>query len=99
VAVELTENNRRSFYVPPYFAHGYLTLTDGAEVTYLVSAAYLPGVERGLRYDDPALALPWPIDVAVISDKDAAWPLLTAQDLAAQDPAEPLAADQPGVEA
>ena len=81
VAVELTEENRRSFYVPPYFAHGYLTLTDGAEVTYQVSAAYTPGVERGLRWDDPALGLPWPIEVAVISDKDASWPLLTEADL------------------
>ena len=80
VAVELTESNRRSFYVPPYFAHGYLTLTDGAEVTYQVSASYTPGVERGLRYDDPALNLRWPIDIAVISDKDANWPLLTGDD-------------------
>jgi dTDP-4-dehydrorhamnose 3,5-epimerase len=80
VAVELTADNRRSLYVPPYFAHGYLTLTDGAEVTYQVSAAYTPGVERGLRYDDPALNLPWPIDMQVISDKDANWPLLVGDD-------------------
>jgi len=85
VAVELTEENRRSFYVPPYFAHGYITLTDGAEVTYQVSASYTPGVERGLRWNDPALALPWPAAVAVISDKDAAWPLLTPADLAPAD--------------
>jgi dTDP-4-dehydrorhamnose 3,5-epimerase len=80
VAVELTADNRRSLYVPPYFAHGYLTLTAGAEVTYQVSAAYTPGVERGLRYDDPALNLPWPIDMQVISDKDANWPLLVGDD-------------------
>lgn len=82
VAVELSETNRRSFYVPPYFAHGYLTLTDGAEVTYQVSAAYTPGVERGLRYDDPALNLPWPVPIAVISPKDADWPLLTGDEAA-----------------
>jgi dTDP-4-dehydrorhamnose 3,5-epimerase len=76
VAVELSATNRRAFYVPPYFAHGYLTLTDGAEVSYQVSNSYMPGTERGLRYDDPRLALPWPIEVAVISPKDAAWPLL-----------------------
>jgi dTDP-4-dehydrorhamnose 3,5-epimerase len=91
VAVELTEDNRRSFYVPPYFAHGYLTLTDATEVTYQVSAAYTPGVERGLRWNDPALALPWPFEVEVISEKDACWPLLTAGDLPAQ-----LAGSRPG---
>lgn len=89
VAVELTEENRRAFYVPPYFAHGYLTLTDHAEVAYQVSTAYTPGVERGLRWDDPALRLPWPIEVAVISDKDAAWPLLTEPDLAGTTPGAP----------
>ncbi|NAZ74454.1 dTDP-4-dehydrorhamnose 3,5-epimerase [Kineococcus sp. T13] len=76
VAVELTADNRRALYVPEHFAHGYLTLTDGAEVTYQVSQAYTPGTERGLRYDDPDLALPWARDVAVISDKDKSWTLL-----------------------
>jgi dTDP-4-dehydrorhamnose 3,5-epimerase len=75
-AVELTADNRRALYVPPMFAHGYLTLVDGAEVSYLVSEAYTPGTERGLRHDDPALGLSWPLPVAVISAKDAAWPLL-----------------------
>ena len=81
VAVELSAQNRRALYVPPYFAHGYLTLTDDAEIAYQVSTAYTPGTERGLRWDDPALALPWPIEVAVISAKDASWPLLTPDDL------------------
>ncbi|WP_432524359.1 dTDP-4-dehydrorhamnose 3,5-epimerase [Kineococcus sp. SYSU DK006] len=76
VAVELTADNRRALYVPPYFAHGYLTLTDGAEVFYQVSQAYTPGTERGLRYDDPDLALPWAVDVTVVSDKDKSWTLL-----------------------
>ncbi|MFD0482174.1 dTDP-4-dehydrorhamnose 3,5-epimerase family protein [Kineococcus sp. GCM10028916] len=76
VAVELSAANRRALYVPEYFAHGYLTLTDGAEVTYQVSQSYTPGTERGLRFDDPELALPWVRDVAVISDKDASWTLL-----------------------
>jgi dTDP-4-dehydrorhamnose 3,5-epimerase len=74
--VELTEDNRRALYVPEMFAHGYLALTDGAEVTYQVSEAYTPGCERGLRFDDPALKIEWPIPVAVISDKDRDWPLL-----------------------
>ena len=74
--VELTEENRRSLYVPPSFAHGYLTLTDGAEVTYQVGEFYTPGCERGLRWDDPALGIMWPVPVEVLSEKDAAWPLL-----------------------
>ena len=77
VAVELTAENRRALYVPPYFAHGYLTLEDATEVTYQVSGRYAPQAERGLRHDDPQLGIDWPMDVAVISDKDAAWPLLS----------------------
>jgi dTDP-4-dehydrorhamnose 3,5-epimerase len=80
VAVELTADNRRALYVPPFFAHGYQTLTDDTEVTYQVSGAYTPGTERGLRHDDPALGLSWPVPVAVISAKDAGWPLLSQQE-------------------
>jgi dTDP-4-dehydrorhamnose 3,5-epimerase len=76
VTVELSAANRRSLYVPPMFAHGYQTLVDDTEVLYQVSERYTPGMERGLRYDDPALALQWPIRVAAISAKDASWPLL-----------------------
>lgn len=77
-AVELTEDNRLALYVPPLFAHGYLTRLDRTEVAYQVSAAYRPGTERGLRYDDPALAIVWPAPVVRVSDKDRAWPLLGA---------------------
>ena len=80
VAVELTADNRRALFVPEQFAHGYQALTDGAEVTYQVSAAYTPGSERGLRHDDPALGITWPLPVTVISSKDAAWPLLADRD-------------------
>lgn len=76
IAVELTADNRRALYVPPMFAHGYQTLVDETEVVYQVSERYTPGVERGLRYDDPALGMSWPLPVAVISDKDSSWPLL-----------------------
>lgn len=82
VAVDLTEDNRRALYVPPFFAHGYQTLTDRAEVVYQVSGAYTPGAERGLRHDDPALGIEWPVPVSVISDKDASWPLLTPEQVA-----------------
>jgi len=77
VSVELTAENRRALFVPAYFAHGYQTLVDDTEVTYQVSGAYAPSAERGLRHDDPALGLEWPLPVEEISPKDAAWPLLS----------------------
>jgi dTDP-4-dehydrorhamnose 3,5-epimerase len=80
VAVELSAQNRRALYVPPFFAHGYQTLVDGAEVMYQVSGSYVPAAERGLRWDDPDLGLAWPLPVTVISNKDASWPLLSERD-------------------
>jgi dTDP-4-dehydrorhamnose 3,5-epimerase len=53
-----------------------VTLVDDAEVFYLVSEFYTPGAEGGLRYDDPALRITWPVPVSLLSDKDAAWPRL-----------------------
>jgi dTDP-4-dehydrorhamnose 3,5-epimerase len=76
VSVELTAESRRALYVPPLFAHGYQTLVDDTEVAYQVSAVYDPDAERGLRFDDPALALTWPVPVTAISDKDLSWPLV-----------------------
>ena len=76
IAVELSRENRRALYVPGMFAHGYQALTDDAEVSYQVGEFYTPGYERGLRHDDPALGIEWPLPVSVISDKDASWPLL-----------------------
>jgi dTDP-4-dehydrorhamnose 3,5-epimerase len=75
IGVELTDDNRRALYVPEGFAHGYQTLVDETETVYQVSAYYTPGAERGLRWDDPALAIQWP-DTAerIISDKDRSWP-------------------------
>jgi dTDP-4-dehydrorhamnose 3,5-epimerase len=73
--LELTAANRRALYVPEMFAHGYITLTDGAEVIYSVGEFYTPGVEGGYRWDDPALGIAWPLAPQVISEKDAAWPL------------------------
>jgi dTDP-4-dehydrorhamnose 3,5-epimerase len=77
--IELTAENRKALYVPEMFAHGYLTLTDGAEVVYQVGEFYTPGYERGLRYDDPKFNIEWPLGVEVISDKDAAWAPFAAE--------------------
>jgi dTDP-4-dehydrorhamnose 3,5-epimerase len=80
IAVELTADNKRALLVPPYFAHAYQTLVDDTEVLYQVSGSYDPTAERGLRYDDPALAISWPLPVNVISAKDASWPLIAETD-------------------
>jgi dTDP-4-dehydrorhamnose 3,5-epimerase len=74
VGVELTAQNRRQLYVPELFAHGYLTLSETSEVAYQVGEFYTPGYERGIRYDDPAFGIKWPVPIEVISDKDATWP-------------------------
>lgn len=71
---ELSGDNNTQMYAPPGVAHGFLTLTDDVEVTYLVSRAYAPGHEGGLRYNDPAFNIGWPAAVTVIAPKDAAWP-------------------------
>jgi dTDP-4-dehydrorhamnose 3,5-epimerase len=75
--IELTADNRTALYVPELFAHGYITLTDDAEVFYQVSGYYTPSLEGGLRHDDPAIGINWPTEVKHISDKDAQWPLLS----------------------
>ena len=72
--VELSAENRTALYIPPGFAHGYLTLTDGAEMMYLTSIAYQPSHARGVRFDDPAFEITWPAPVTVVSDVDRAWP-------------------------
>ena len=76
-AVELTADNRRALYVPERFAHGYQCLADETETSYQVGEFYAPGLEGGLRHDDPRLALAWPLPVATMSPKDRAWGLLS----------------------
>ncbi|MGE3910871.1 MAG: dTDP-4-dehydrorhamnose 3,5-epimerase [Chloroflexota bacterium] len=75
--VELTAENRRALYVPPMFAHGYQALTDGAEVIYPTTGVYTPACERGVRHDDPAIGIGWPIPPTEISEKDRTWPLIS----------------------
>ena len=74
IGVELRADNYKMLYVPERFAHGLITLDDNAETAYQVSQFYTPGSELGIRYDDPAFAIKWPIEVQVISDKDKNWP-------------------------
>lgn len=76
---ELNAENRLSMYVPRGFAHGMITLTDDVETFYLVSDFYAPESERGVRYNDPAFDVKWPIEPTEISAKDNAWPLFDPQ--------------------
>lgn len=73
-AVELSADNRRALYVPAGFAHGFQTLTDEAEVFYQMSAAYVPDLARGVRWNDPAFAIAWPVEPPILSGRDAAFP-------------------------
>jgi dTDP-4-dehydrorhamnose 3,5-epimerase len=72
--VELSAENRRALYVPEGCAHGFLTLEDGCEVHYQISEAYKPEAARGVRWNDPAFAISWPGDVAVINERDGSYP-------------------------
>ena len=73
---ELSAGNGRTLYVPEGFAHGFQTLADDTHVLYAISRPYAPEAAAGVRHDDPAFGIAWPLPVAAISEKDAAWPLV-----------------------
>ena len=73
-AVELTADNRKMFYIPDGFAHGFVTLTDDTEVFYQISVAHEPASATGVRWNDPAFNIEWPIDQPRLSERDAAFP-------------------------
>lgn len=76
VSAQLTAVNHKMLYAPEGFAHGFLTLADGTEVFYQMSRPYRAELARGIRYDDPALAITWPIANPIVSERDLALPLL-----------------------
>jgi dTDP-4-dehydrorhamnose 3,5-epimerase len=79
VAVELSADNRQSLYIPAGFAHGFQTLAEDSEILYHISTSYRPESARGIRWDDPQLAIGWPaVEHRVLSDRDAALPYLSA---------------------
>ena len=80
VGVELGADRRTMLLVPEGCAHGYLTLTDAAEVRYLTSQFYAAEAAGGVRYDDEALGIEWPGEVAIVSEQDSSWPLLAESD-------------------
>ncbi|HET6515125.1 MAG TPA: dTDP-4-dehydrorhamnose 3,5-epimerase [Thermodesulfovibrionales bacterium] len=74
ISVELDAGNRRMFYIPEGFAHGFITLTDNAEVFYQMSQCYSAGHARGVRWNDPVFGIQWPAEASVISEKDRQFP-------------------------
>lgn len=82
VGVELSGENFRQLWAPEGFAHGFLVLSETADVLYKATDYYLPDADRAVRWDDPTLGIEWPIDGSpVVSDKDSAAPLLADADL------------------
>jgi dTDP-4-dehydrorhamnose 3,5-epimerase len=74
--LELSKDNMRMAVIPEGFAHGFQAITDNVELIYHHSAFYCPEYSRGLKFDDPALAIQWPVSVTAISSKDKSYPLI-----------------------
>ncbi|MBR6964589.1 MAG: dTDP-4-dehydrorhamnose 3,5-epimerase [Prevotella sp.] len=83
VMVELSEDNKRQFFIPRGFAHGFLVMSQEAVFTYKVDNVYAPQAEAGIRFDDPDLAIEWPIDSKdmLLSDKDMKAPRMKDAEL------------------
>jgi dTDP-4-dehydrorhamnose 3,5-epimerase len=77
----LTDENKRAMYIPPNFAHGFCVLSDTAEFSYKCTDFYFPDYERAIRWNDPDLAIDWPIQEPILSEKDASCPLLRDAEL------------------
>lgn len=75
---ELTVDNGRMLYIPERCGHGYQTLEDSTDMFYLTSQFYAPSAAAGVRYDDPAFKIEWPMEPTAMSDLDRNWPLITA---------------------
>lgn len=77
--IELSAENGRMLYVPEQCAHGYQTLEEYTEIYYMTSGYYTPNLARGIRFDDPAFRIRWPIAPTVVSEQDRNWPLVERQ--------------------
>jgi dTDP-4-dehydrorhamnose 3,5-epimerase len=77
-SVNLSDSNRLMLYVPRGFAHGFVTLSNIADVEYAVDNRYAPDHEGGLKWNDPDLSIKWPIRKPILSERDEAWPSLRA---------------------
>ena len=81
VSVELSEENKKSFFIPKGCLHGFVTLTDNVEVMYKVDEFYSPSDDRSVRFDDPALGVEWGIENPILSQKDMNAPLICDSDV------------------
>ncbi len=80
ISTELSEENNRMFYVPPGFAHGFVVISDIADVIYKCTKEYSPEDDRGIIWNDPDIQIQWPIQEPVLSEKDSRHPLLRDAD-------------------
>lgn len=81
VSVDLSGNSNTMIYLPPGFAHGFLALSEVAEVLYKCTREYSPAEEKGIIWNDPQLEILWPVDKPILSEKDSKLPLLEDADL------------------
>ena len=81
VAVKLTAENKKAFYIPAGCLHGFVTLTDDVEVMYKVDKYYAPENDRSVKFDDPELGVEWGIENPILSQKDKNAPLLKDSDV------------------
>ena len=75
-AAVLSEENGQALYIPKGCAHGFISLEDESRLIYFMTTAYDSSSEKGHRWNDPAFSIQWPMEPVIISDKDAAWPLI-----------------------
>lgn len=85
VGVELTAENRLMFFIPEGFAHGFQTLTDEAEVFYQMTGVYHPESARGVRWDDTAFGIRWPLENPSLIERDRNYPLFVESDITADE--------------
>ncbi|MGB8644586.1 MAG: dTDP-4-dehydrorhamnose 3,5-epimerase [Anaerolineae bacterium] len=81
LGAELGADNALALYIPPGFAHGYCVLSEKATFNYQVTAEYAPELERGVRWNDPAIGVVWPVQAPLLSQRDLGLPLLAEADL------------------
>lgn len=80
MSAELSDENNRLFYIPPGFAHGFLVMSDNADVIYKCTAEYSPEDDRGIIWNDPDIGISWPLPEPILSDKDRSHRLLRDAD-------------------
>ncbi len=76
IGLTLDADTADAIYIPPGVAHGFQTLQDATELSYQMTEPYRPGMERGVRWDDPTLAVTWPVADPILSERDGGLPLL-----------------------